>query len=57
MTLLEAVAHKLISLRDVAGCKEIASDFGRRLWSIDRFSVSNLPSVKPKRLPRRNIKS
>ena len=51
MTLLEAVAHKTDFIAaDVAGCKEIASDFGRRLWSIDRFSVSNLLSVKPKKI-------
>ena len=45
------MAHKTDFIAaDVAGCKEIADDFGRRLWSMDRFNLSNLLSVKPKKI-------
>ena len=50
MTLLEAVAHNTDFIAaDVAGCREIADDLGEGS-EYDRFNLSNLLSVKPKKI-------
>ena len=51
MTLLEAAIHKTDFIAsDVAGCRELATEFGRELWNPDEFNLSNLLKHKPKKI-------
>ena len=53
MTLLEAAIHKTDFIAsDVAGCRELATEFGRELWNPDEFNLSNLLKHKPKKSQR-----